>query len=479
MDFTLPKQPKVTSRRPHKSSPAPRDLIDSVPNRLLALQRKIGNQCIVALLASRKVQTKLAIGEPDDKYEVEADQVADQIMRMPAAEIGPNYIDPASLQSKAATIPSVPLNHPISDSVQEHVDKQAVHAKQQISQQTSGPYVEPKFDFLKGGHPLPESTRHFFEPRFGNAFRKVRIHTGQHAGELANAVKASAFTLGKDVIFGPNQYMPSTEAGKWLIAHELAHVIQQGEGRPIKPDRSNHTARPASLNTAPDSVATKGSTLPEPDLVQNNRSGRHIQRNIWSRVPGDFQINNRPLRIFHNNLPAGTTLATALEWIFTHSISNPTQFQYDAPSEQAAAMAYANLSQYQEVALAWHLQNHQFTAFTIRRDARTVIHPRTGVVFVAHTHPTPQDLPPSNIVSWSTNQPSPGDLNSWVGGQRYSIICHRDLQRNTDPRAFIYDISGNVITRYSGSNAFRDVANQYLNLSQQANSVGRNVGQYP
>lgn len=123
----------------------------SVSHRLLALQWIIGNRCIVELFASGKVQTKLTIGEPDDKYEDEADQVADQVMRMPDTEIGRNSIDHASLQGKAATVPSIPLNHPISDSVQEHVEKQAVHAKQLINRQPARPYVEAKIDSLKGG----------------------------------------------------------------------------------------------------------------------------------------------------------------------------------------------------------------------------------------------------------------------------------------------------------------------------------------
>lgn len=229
----------------------------------------------------------------------------------------------------------------------------------------------------------------------------MRIHTVQHAGEFAKTMREDALTFGKDVIFGPNQYRPSIEAGKRLIFHELVHVIQQGEGRPFPPDRSAHLAQQTNSNAAHDSVATPASL--DPDLVQNDRSIRLIQRYIWSRTLRDFQINRRPIELFQHNFPSQTTLAAALEWIFTHSISNPTQFQYLDPDEETAAMFYANLSQYQEVALVWHLQNYQFTAFTLRRHARTAFHPRRGVVFVAHTHPTPQDLSPGNRLSWVTN----------------------------------------------------------------------------
>lgn len=68
------------------------------------------------------------------------------------------------------------------------------------------------------------------ESRFGHDLSRVRVHTDAHAAESARVVNAQAFTVGNHVIFGPNRYQPGTPAGLYLLAHELAHVVQQERG---------------------------------------------------------------------------------------------------------------------------------------------------------------------------------------------------------------------------------------------------------
>src|SRR5262249_9757781 len=78
------------------------------------------------------------------------------------------------------------------------------------------------------GQPLDPTIRALLEPRFGHDFSGVRVHTGAGAARSAEAVHARAYTVGNDIVFGANQYQPGTAAGKELIAHELAHTVQQG-----------------------------------------------------------------------------------------------------------------------------------------------------------------------------------------------------------------------------------------------------------
>jgi hypothetical protein len=92
------------------------------------------------------------------------------------------------------------------------------------------------------GQPLDAATRAFFEPRFAHDFSHVRVHTDAKAAESARAVNALAYTVGRDVVFGAGEFAPSTYNGRRLLAHELAHTIQQSAGRQI---------RPASLTLAP------------------------------------------------------------------------------------------------------------------------------------------------------------------------------------------------------------------------------------
>jgi Domain of unknown function (DUF4157) len=78
------------------------------------------------------------------------------------------------------------------------------------------------------GEPLKAAARDFFESRFGHDFSRVRIHNGSHAAAAAESVHATAFTVGRDIVFGTGRYAPNSVDGRRLIAHELSHVLQQG-----------------------------------------------------------------------------------------------------------------------------------------------------------------------------------------------------------------------------------------------------------
>ena len=77
------------------------------------------------------------------------------------------------------------------------------------------------------GAPLDRATRGFMESRFGHDFGRVRVHADGGAAASARAVQARAYTVGADIVFGTGQYAPGTSAGRHLLAHELAHVVQQ------------------------------------------------------------------------------------------------------------------------------------------------------------------------------------------------------------------------------------------------------------
>ncbi len=76
------------------------------------------------------------------------------------------------------------------------------------------------------GKPLDHPIRSFMESRMGHFFGHVRVHTGSHAAESARNLSAHAYTIGHDIYFAPGKYRPDTTDGKRLLAHELAHVIQ-------------------------------------------------------------------------------------------------------------------------------------------------------------------------------------------------------------------------------------------------------------
>ncbi|MCP4155988.1 MAG: DUF4157 domain-containing protein, partial [bacterium] len=88
--------------------------------------------------------------------------------------------------------------------------------------------LQDQIQTIKGsGQPLPETTRNYFEPRFGKDLGNIRIHAGTKANDTAADLHAQAFTTGNNVAFAHGHYSPETIAGKKLLAHEIAHTMQQ------------------------------------------------------------------------------------------------------------------------------------------------------------------------------------------------------------------------------------------------------------
>jgi hypothetical protein len=104
--------------------------------------------------------------------------------------------------------------------------------KTNLQSQTTYAYnAKPIYNVLKNeGDPLDEKARIFMESRFDRDFSHVRIHTDTKAAESAKSINALAYSVGKDIVFDKGQYAPETHSGKLLIAHELAHVLQQTPG---------------------------------------------------------------------------------------------------------------------------------------------------------------------------------------------------------------------------------------------------------
>jgi hypothetical protein len=81
-----------------------------------------------------------------------------------------------------------------------------------------------------GGAPLDPGARSFLEQRMGADFSDVRVHTGAKADESARSISAQAYTVGADLVFRSGAYQPDTPGGRHVLAHELAHVVQQKAG---------------------------------------------------------------------------------------------------------------------------------------------------------------------------------------------------------------------------------------------------------
>lgn len=114
------------------------------------------------------------------------------------------------------------------------------------------------------GRPLDNSTRSAMESRFGHDFSGVRIHDDSVAAESARAVNARAYTVGQDIAFASGQYDPNSHSGSHLLAHELAHTVQQrGLQRSGNGVSMSHDSEYTRLEHEADSAAaavTQGAT---------------------------------------------------------------------------------------------------------------------------------------------------------------------------------------------------------------------------
>ena len=193
------------------------------------------------------VQPKLSIGQPGDKYEQEADQMAARVMRMPDGDFGvegkgkgegvqrqalPGEKEEEEVQTKSAVQREVMPGEKEEETLQARL--QAKGEAPAVPENFEGQLANHK----GGGRSLSDETRGFMEPRFGADFSNVRIH---ETPDLANAIQAQAFTHGQDIYFNSGKYSPGSSGGKELLAHELTHVVQQN--RRYRSIRSSETTR--------------------------------------------------------------------------------------------------------------------------------------------------------------------------------------------------------------------------------------------
>ncbi len=166
----------------------------------------------------RWIQAKLAVSRPGDASEQEADRVADTVMRGGAMSIAPSRGAPIQRKCHAGC---------------ECADCGRAVQRQALPGHAAAPAAPaaPAAVGLGEGHALSEPMRSFFESRLGHDFSHVRLHTEDRAAQASAALGARAFTFGHDIAFGQGQWSPSSADGQRLLAHELAHVIQQGSGR--------------------------------------------------------------------------------------------------------------------------------------------------------------------------------------------------------------------------------------------------------
>jgi len=197
------------------------------------------------------IQPKLTIGQPNDKYEQEADSMADRVISMESTINNRQANNAPFVQTKCAACDAEEmLQTKIDIQKQEELEEESLQTKPDIQKQEeleeeplqtkpilmkssngngiASPGLTAKLNQSRGGgSPLSDSSSSFMSSAFGTNFSNVRIHTGSEAVQMNKELRARAFTHGADIYFNKGQYNPGTPEGKHLLAHELTHIIQQ------------------------------------------------------------------------------------------------------------------------------------------------------------------------------------------------------------------------------------------------------------
>jgi hypothetical protein len=185
------------------------------------------------------LQAKLTIGAPGDKYEQEADRVADRVVQQLNSPSETSGERSPSSQAESVQRESIEEEEELQmqpDPLQrQELEEEELQMQPLLQRQpgngavTAQPELEQSVQQRKGkGQPLTDAIRQPMEQAFGGVdFGAVNVHTDAQADQLNQAIQAKAFTTGQDIFFRQGAYQPASQTGQKLIAHELTHVVQQ------------------------------------------------------------------------------------------------------------------------------------------------------------------------------------------------------------------------------------------------------------
>jgi hypothetical protein len=215
-------------------------------------QAAVGNQALQRLLRAGAIHTKLAVGSPDDPLEREADEAADRVIRAPAPQLQRKCDcgGPSTAGGECETCRNKRLQSETPLVRRRATTGAGGSEAPSIVHETLG----------SAGRPIDSATRVDMESQFGADFGAVRIHHDQRAAQSAKAIGALAYTVGPNIAFGEGCYAPHSATGRGLLAHELAHVVQQrGSGAGVVRRQPETSAPPTP------GVDSSGGPAPAPN----------------------------------------------------------------------------------------------------------------------------------------------------------------------------------------------------------------------
>jgi hypothetical protein len=180
------------------------------------------------------------------------------------------------------------------------------------------------------GHMLDPETQAFFEARFGQGLSRVRVHTDTRASESARAVNALAYTVGRDIVFAPGRFAPGANEGRRLLAHELAHVVQQHDVAGNPEGVSNPSD---ALEQDADRIANQVMGAPARATHRVQRFGSVGRAQLARQAAGPAPAPAPPPGAAASSAaPALTPEALILQWLNQHQFAPPKQSDAVSPA---------------------------------------------------------------------------------------------------------------------------------------------------
>ncbi len=262
------------------------------------------------------IQPKLTIGQPDDKYEKEADAVADKVVQKlaepsvqkaekfdhhnqntsaqpatrsnhPSLQLQSEQMPEEEGQEREETLQTKPIFESNGDPEENDIQRSSITVQRSGdgSPGVASSSLESRLNSSRSsGTPLPEDTRSSMESAFGSDFSGVRVHTGGDSVQMNQELGARAFTHGSDIHFNAGQYDHGSTEGQRLLAHELTHVVQQGNALSAKAVQRNPE------------INDQGEQLPEPEnkLVEKNPTDNTVEEALPPK-PDQGEEGENPL----------------------------------------------------------------------------------------------------------------------------------------------------------------------------------------
>lgn len=328
------------------------------------------------------IQPALKVGKPNDKYEHEAESVANMVMMMPSTAAAPIMsASPGGFQMKAAIEEEVqmsPLTAGISMihrseeeevqmsheeeevqliaeqntlrlSVDEDIQLQSVDEESIQLLGGDGGTVSPQLSTqiqqsAGSGSALPPAIQQDMGQKIGADFSGVKVHTDPQAASMSSALGAQAFTHGNDIYFNEGKYQPESSKGKHLLAHELTHTVQQGAAvrKSPSPEISHTQPKVQRLGWAiREGLSRFASYIPGYTLLTviigyDPLAGRNVERNATNLLGGLLGLIPVFGTLLFNKLNELGIINAALTWVESEMTElNLTSRRLEQTLEQA------------------------------------------------------------------------------------------------------------------------------------------------